>query len=265
MLPRSQRLTSAQFERAFSQSQTVRHPLVALRVHRRSVDETSTRAAFVVPKKQGKATQRNRTKRRLRERYRLAKFHFAALANCDLIFLTTPAAHRASNAELDAALEDVLRRAAKKMSFDSKPHQTPEFAKESFVDESQTAPFVDEERAASFVDETVVDEEQSARFPTFSGAPLTWLALQSLRFYQRFVSPGLPPSCRFYPTCSRYTHDAIVRFGLGRGLVLGASRVCRCHPFHAGGVDLVPEQFPVWNRSSLFNSLARRRFSPPKK
>ena len=261
MLPRSQRLTSAQFERAFSHSQTVRHPLVALRVHRRNDDQTQTRAAFVVPKKQGKATFRNRTKRRLREQFRLRKQRFDALGNCDLIFLTTPATHGASNAELQAALEDVLRRAAKKMSFDSPSRKTPN----TLVDEAEVTSFVDE----TVIDETdtnaFVDESETSRF-TLKNAPFTFLALQLIRFYQRFISPGLPPSCRFYPTCSRYTHDAIVRFGLARGLVLGASRVCRCHPFHAGGVDLVPEEFPSGKeRLRNLNLLARRRFSTSKK
>jgi putative membrane protein insertion efficiency factor len=67
------------------------------------------------------------------------------------------------------------------------------------------------------------------------------LALTIIRFYQRAISPLTPPSCRFHPTCSHYTYDAIERFGLVRGSLLGAIRLCKCNPFHRGGYDPVPE------------------------
>jgi putative membrane protein insertion efficiency factor len=59
-------------------------------------------------------------------------------------------------------------------------------------------------------------------------------------FYKRFVSPLLPPACRFTPTCSEYARDAVLRHGLFRGLALAARRLSRCHPFHAGGHDPGP-------------------------
>lgn len=65
-------------------------------------------------------------------------------------------------------------------------------------------------------------------------------AARVLAFYKRFVSPLLPPACRFTPTCSEYARDAVLRHGLGRGLALAARRLARCHPFHAGGHDPVP-------------------------
>ena len=61
-----------------------------------------------------------------------------------------------------------------------------------------------------------------------------------IRIYQKFISPGLPATCRFYPTCSEYTAQAIEKKGLGRGLWLGVKRVSKCHPFHEGGYDPVP-------------------------
>jgi uncharacterized protein len=70
--------------------------------------------------------------------------------------------------------------------------------------------------------------------------PVRWLALSIIRLYQRYLSPGLPPSCRFTPTCSHYTYEAIEVHGLIKGSWLGARRIARCHPFNPGGYDPVP-------------------------
>lgn len=67
------------------------------------------------------------------------------------------------------------------------------------------------------------------------------LALALIRFYKRFISPGLPSSCRFEPTCSTYTYEAIERYGVIRGSWLGAKRISRCHPLNPGGYDPVPD------------------------
>jgi len=60
-----------------------------------------------------------------------------------------------------------------------------------------------------------------------------------LKFYKATVSPWLPPSCRFVPTCSEYACEAIERHGALRGSAMGFRRLLRCHPFHAGGYDPV--------------------------
>lgn len=61
-----------------------------------------------------------------------------------------------------------------------------------------------------------------------------------LRFYKRFLSPLLPAACRYSPTCSEYMRAAVEKYGVTRGAWMGIKRLGRCHPFHSGGVDLVP-------------------------
>ncbi|HRC40715.1 membrane protein insertion efficiency factor YidD [Nostocoides sp.] len=69
--------------------------------------------------------------------------------------------------------------------------------------------------------------------------PLIW----ALRFYQRWISPLTPPSCRYYPSCSAYAVTAVERFGPIRGPYLAVRRLLRCHPWAPGGVEHVPERF----------------------
>jgi hypothetical protein len=64
--------------------------------------------------------------------------------------------------------------------------------------------------------------------------------LAPIRFYQRFISPALPPTCRYHPSCSAYAVGALQEHGAVRGSWLAARRVGRCHPWHAGGYDPVP-------------------------
>ena len=70
----------------------------------------------------------------------------------------------------------------------------------------------------------------------------TRLGLSAVRGYQRYVSPMSGPNCRFMPTCSQYTAEAIERFGLVRGVGMGVARLSKCHPLHEGGYDPVPER-----------------------
>lgn len=66
-----------------------------------------------------------------------------------------------------------------------------------------------------------------------------------IRGYRFFLSPWLGNQCRFHPTCSVYALDALERFGVVRGSWLALRRLLRCHPWHPGGLDPVPEQFGI--------------------
>jgi putative membrane protein insertion efficiency factor len=59
--------------------------------------------------------------------------------------------------------------------------------------------------------------------------------------YRRYVSPVLPARCRFYPSCSAYAQEALAKHGALRGTALAVWRLLRCHPFHPGGYDPVPD------------------------
>jgi len=67
------------------------------------------------------------------------------------------------------------------------------------------------------------------------------ILLLLIRIYKMTLSPLLGRHCRFLPTCSEYTYQAVERFGAGKGAYLGLRRILKCHPFHAGGHDPIPE------------------------
>lgn len=294
MLPRRERLPAAAFSRAFSESLTVRHPLLALRVRFRRDGDGASRAAMVVPRKLGKSAHRNRTRRRLRECYRRHPRR-GELRGCDLIFLATPQTEAASNSQLEAAMEELLRRAEKKMSREASPEASradfsatgqrgpsPAFgtvpeperpaeassrAQRSGGEGGVTMPDAisrlepDAERGKTEPDDACNAARDELQEGTSRFLPLTHLALGAIRFYRRFISPGLPASCRFTPSCSRYTEAAIERFGLARGLWLGAGRLCRCHPLHAGGFDPVPERFSLFAANAAVGARSNQKES----
>lgn len=70
---------------------------------------------------------------------------------------------------------------------------------------------------------------------------MKYIFIGIIKFYRKFISPIKPASCRFMPTCSEYGLTAFRRFGAFKGSYLTVKRILKCHPFHPGGIDLVPE------------------------
>ena len=66
------------------------------------------------------------------------------------------------------------------------------------------------------------------------------LLIRFIRVYQMMLSSVIGPRCRFYPSCSEYAAEALATHGASQGSLLAIKRICKCHPFHPGGVDMVP-------------------------
>lgn len=71
---------------------------------------------------------------------------------------------------------------------------------------------------------------------------MRYVIIGIIKFYQKAISPYRLPSCRFLPTCSAYSLEAVKRFGAIKGSYLAIKRILKCHPLHPGGIDLVPEK-----------------------
>ncbi|AVQ99150.1 membrane protein insertion efficiency factor YidD [Oceanobacillus iheyensis] len=71
---------------------------------------------------------------------------------------------------------------------------------------------------------------------------MKYLFIGLITFYRKAISPFTPRTCRFYPSCSEYGLEAFKKFGAFKGAYLTVKRISKCHPFHEGGVDLVPEK-----------------------
>jgi len=76
------------------------------------------------------------------------------------------------------------------------------------------------------------------------------VVLAPIRLYRRFISPALPRTCKYHPTCSEYAVEAVRTYGVLRGLVLAAWRLLRCNPWSHGGVDPVEAQTIFRTRTS---------------
>lgn len=74
---------------------------------------------------------------------------------------------------------------------------------------------------------------------------MSWIFIQLIRLYQKYISPLLPPSCIYRPTCSTYAVQAIQKHGAIKGIMMGTARILRCHPYASGGDDPVPDYFTL--------------------
>ncbi len=79
---------------------------------------------------------------------------------------------------------------------------------------------------------------------------MKYLFIGLIRFYQKIISPLTPPSCRFYPTCSHYGLEAVQKHGALKGGWLAIKRIGKCHPFHPGGFDPVPDEWTSKEKKS---------------
>lgn len=98
--------------------------------------------------------------------------------------------------------------------------------------------YAEESDAQDLVDSASEMTQDAPLQPSHGAVQGVLLALIS--FYQKYISPQLGSNCRYYPTCSHYTHEAISRYGVLRGGWMGIRRISRCHPFAKGGFDPVP-------------------------
>jgi putative membrane protein insertion efficiency factor len=87
---------------------------------------------------------------------------------------------------------------------------------------------------------TLTHESEDQAVPTRKAGPLARVLLVPVNFYRRWISPVLPPSCRFEPSCSAYAVEALTTHGALRGSWLTVRRLLRCGPWHPGGYDPVP-------------------------
>jgi uncharacterized protein len=88
------------------------------------------------------------------------------------------------------------------------------------------------------------------------------LLLLILRIYKYAISPLMGQNCRFYPSCSDYAAQAIQTHGVCKGSLLAGKRLCKCHPWHPGGVDLVPEVASSDAENSSENTLKKTQTAP---
>lgn len=89
-----------------------------------------------------------------------------------------------------------------------------------------------------------------------------------VKVYQRTISPLLPASCRYYPTCSNYMIEALQKHGPLLGLIMGLARIIRCNPFVRGGVDPVPDKFTIFRNphpEKNEDAIIANRFHPQNK
>ena len=175
------------------------------------------RAAFAVGKSVGDSTDRHRVVRRLRAV--LPPMLDALPAGTRLVVRGLPESVESSSAQLRRDLGEALSRVC--------PEDFHLPSEPEVVDPPPPVSEVPPRRGLSLA-------------LWWIGAPLRWAALGLLFGYRYTISPILPPTCRFHPSCSAYTLRSVQVHGLAKGVALGVWRLLRCNPWNAGGLDPVP-------------------------
>ena len=221
---RGQRLTgSKRFSLIHQEGHAWANRLLVIKTIPNDLDRS--RFAFLVGKRIGSAVARNKVKRRLRE----AVAPTPVEAGWDVIFIARRDAANADYHQLKRATEDLLKRARLLSDRTPSPPLPPV---------SQGQPQPPPEGATETKEEKGLGLRSGCRKSGHQGA--RGLTLAAIVIYQRAVSLYLPSQCRYTPTCSEYSHEAIEGYGILRGTWLTLKRLARCCPFGGRGYDPVP-------------------------
>lgn len=221
MLPRHHRLSSSH-EITAAMRRGRRRGSTHLVVHvAPSARQGPARAAFAVSSQVGNSVVRHRLIRQLRAG--VLPLLQRLPDGTDLVVRALPAARDATFPDLTADLEHALRHDL----LPDPPTSTDD------VPATSSTPTPTEERAP---------RHGIGRVLFLLGTPLRWLLIALVALYRRVISPVLPPTCRYHPSCSAYTLQALQVHGVVKGIALAAWRIGRCNPFTKGGLDPVPER-----------------------
>ena len=222
-MQRDQRLTdSSRFFLIYQEGSSRANRLLVLKLLANGLDRT--RFGFAVGKRIGSAVARNKVKRRLREAVRLTPVK----TGWDVILIARKGADKADYHQLKRATEDLLNR-ANLLSGTITPR--PDDALGRNDPERRTR---GESQAGTETRGTLPSTIQAGRHG------VKRLVLASIVVYRRAVSPYLPSACRYLPTCSEYSHQAIQGHGILKGSWLTLRRLARCYPLGGRGYDPVP-------------------------
>lgn len=214
-----------------------------------------------VTRKVGSAVVRNRLKRRVREFFRHNAHNWPQ--GLDLVFIARHSAGERSKLDMASDLEKIgqkLMNSRIKQSGDrpgtngpsrmagqspGKPGEiSVQGAASGLTAESRNEPAAKDTTPASFdsayYGPPLNNGDWLSELSLALGRLPSRLALGFIFFYQKCISPMLPPCCRFRPTCSCYAAEAVKTHGFWRGSYLAGRRILKCHPFHPGGYDPVP-------------------------
>ena len=202
-----------------------------------SAEERPARAAFAVGRSVGDSVRRHRVTRRLRAV--MPPILDALPQGSRVVVRALPDAADASTETLAGDVVSALQRLGAPVAPPSRG-EVVEPTTESGDDERGTAEATGAPPPPTASERPAEPRTGLSLALWWVGAPLRWMALGLLFAYRYTISPILPPTCRFHPSCSAYPLQAVQTHGVGKGVALGAWRLLRCNPFNLGGLDPVP-------------------------